>query len=160
MIWRKRFGVELTPEVDSAHLPDNVVAALMAGDDPGNQAIQQFACAALALPPGPDLNHLDNADKMRVLDAFLALIDLVRFEAMCRLGWVEDFKLRTRPVVELALDPAEAGEGFTKGLPALTINHPDYEAFVHTPEMERAVLVRRSIPTAIQAFGRRYGNRP
>jgi hypothetical protein len=157
--WRRRFGCEFDPGFGAADLPDQVLAELITGDADGNLALNQFILGARGLPAASDVESLDRDEKMAVLEAFLLLIDLCRFEAMHRLLWVADFDERRRPLLDLVLETRPPGFSALTP-PDVLPTHPEYPAWLETYELERPAFLRKTIPTAIIAFRRRAGVRP
>jgi hypothetical protein len=155
-LWRRRFGHVFEPGFTAADVPDRVLADLIAGDSAGNQALNQFILGTHGFPPDQDVATLDRSAKMLVLEAFLLLIDLFRFEAMHRLHWVDDFEERRRPVLDLALGSGPSGIAALQPPPVLE-THPDYPAWLAAGDLERPAFVRKTIPTAIVAFRHRAG---
>ncbi len=154
--WRRRFGREFEPGFTAADVPDEVLAVLIAGDAAGNLALNEFILSARGFAPGRDVESLDRAEKMVVLEAFLLLIDLFRFEAMHRLQWVDDFDERRRPVLDFVLGSRPSGFSALTP-PAVLATHPDYPAWLATGDLERPAFLRKTIPTAIIAFRQRAG---
>jgi hypothetical protein len=156
--WRRRFGREFNPHFTAADVPDEILAALISGDAAGNLALNEFILGARGCPPGQDVASLDRTEKMIVLEAFLLLIDLFRFEAMHRLQWVADFDDRRRPVLDLVLGSRPSGFSALTP-PAVLPTHPDYPAWLAAGDLEKPAFLRKSIPTAIIAFRQRAGSR-
>lgn len=101
------------------------------------------------------LDDMEDADKMKVMDTVLALVDRVRFELMRRLGWVEEIPGGESPIIQLAQQAWRQETGFAREVPCLSQVHPDYETYARLNPMDRAVFIRRLIPRAVAAFQKR-----
>jgi len=154
--WQRRFGRRFAPDLAAADLPDQVLAELITGEGPGNQALNDFILGARGFSPGRNVEDVDRAEKMVVLESFLVLIDVLRFEAMFRMKWVQDFPDRQRALVdfvgETRVSPVSALEP-----PAIRETHPEYPAYQNLGDLERPAFLRQTIPAAILAFRRRTG---
>jgi hypothetical protein len=98
------------------------------------------------------LDDLDNDIKMKIMDTAFALVDLVRFEVMSRLGWVVTTPAAEAPIIDLVRQAWRLGAGFGQAHPALSAEHPDYPAYARLNSMDRVVFLRRLIPRAVACF--------
>lgn len=156
--WQRRFGHRFPSDFTAADLPDPVLAELITGEGPGNQALNDFILGARGFSPGRNVEDVDRAEKMVVLESFLVLIDVLRFEAMYRMKWVRDFSARRRPLVEFVGETRQSPISALEP-PSILETHPEYPAYQNLGDLERPVFLRQTIPTAILAFRRRTGSR-
>lgn len=98
------------------------------------------------------LDDLDSAAKLKIMDTAFALVDLVRFEVMRRLGWVEASPELNLPIIELVRQAWRREGRFSREAPRLSSTHPDYEKFTRLNPMDQAVCLRRLIPQAVSQF--------
>ena len=63
------------------------------------------------------LDDLDNDIKMKIMDTAFALVDLVRFEVMHRLGWVVTMPAVEAPIIDLVRQAWRLGAGFGQASP-------------------------------------------
>jgi hypothetical protein len=102
-----------------------------------------------------DFFHLDKAEKMEVIDISIYLLDQLRFECMRRLDWLESGSEQPLPIVEIVEQhPILKGLG-PASIPTLNQSHPKYQIYKGLPELEKETFLRKQIPEAINAFGKR-----
>jgi hypothetical protein len=108
------------------------------------------------------LDDLDSEAKLKIMDTAFALVDRVRFEVLRRLGWVEAVPGMERAIIELVQQAWRRESAFTREVPQLAPQHPQYEAYLRLNPRDRAVFIRRLIPRAVAAFREQVaaGNRP
>ncbi len=101
------------------------------------------------------LDDLEDAAKLKIMDTALALVDLVRFELMRRLGWVEAVPQGMVAIVQLVQQLWRRETAKPVEAPGLSPSHPDYQAYTQLNPMDRAVFIRRLIPQAVAAYRER-----
>jgi hypothetical protein len=89
---------------------------------------------------------------MNVTDVTLFLLDLARFEAMYRLGWLDDYPFLKVPLIDLIQTFNEQFSAVRNNSPALSSAHPLYEEYVAEFEGDRHAFIRKLIPEAIKVF--------
>ncbi len=89
---------------------------------------------------------------MCVTDITLFLLDLVRFEAMFRLGWLEDYPFLEVPLVDLVQTFQTQFSAAGNIPPALSETHPLYGKYSAEFESDRHSFIRKLIPEAIKTF--------
>jgi hypothetical protein len=152
--WRRRFGdATLHLQTTLAELGDWTLYRLAQPGDESSAAYYEFI-TAVRCSSALDDDQL-RQEEIRCLEIHLGLSDQVRFELMCRLGWLEPFHARRLPLVDLVrrfdtLQP-ELADQILAPAPAL----PHQAALAELPPRERLVRLRQLIPQALLDFARR-----
>ena len=108
----------------------------------------------LGLGSGFELNELDSENKMIVIDRYLFLLDIVRYEYMKRAGWLESYPGENLALVEMIIDFAELGPSLQARLPELSQNHADYKLFLEMNTFEKTEFIRKLIPEILKEIER------
>jgi len=152
--WRRRF--KSPPVLDQntlcSDLPDELILFLAEDDEGSRFIIHDLLMGVLGLGSGYELESLPAEKLIPLLDVYFLLIDRVRFECMRRLGWVNDFPLGQKPIIDLIRDYREEEASIKAETPELNPNHPAYPEYVLLPELEKSAFVRRTIPEAVKQF--------
>ena len=120
--------------------------------------LYEFIMGIRGLGGGPRFHHLENNDKMAVVDVTLFLLDQLRFQAMRRLGWVDDFPTFHIPLVEL-VDGATTRFSSLRGrVPQLSSGHPLHAEYKDAFEGDKSSVIRKLIPASIVAFQDKCGS--
>lgn len=101
------------------------------------------------------LDDLEYTAKLKIMDTAFALVDLVRFEVMRRLGWVEEVTGGEIPIIQLVQESWRQETDYVPEVPRLSREHPDYPDYAALNSMDRVVFIRRLIPQAVAAFQER-----
>ena len=88
--WGRRFGISLDDNTSIRRLDNPVIKYLVRGNEDSSSALYELIMGMKGLGLAPRFHYLDSESKMNVTDITLFLLDLVRFEAMHRLGWLDD----------------------------------------------------------------------
>lgn len=148
--WALRMGYRLSSRATVASLPDRLILLLAESDPRGASLLEELVCLIILGKRQPVIS-LPALVRMRVLEISLFLLDLVRFECMTRLDWIEPQAAREKPLVEiLSREPRELKE-LTRPL-RLRQDHPHFHRFEALPIMEREAFLRRMIPQALELF--------
>lgn len=156
--WLARFKEQFGPETG---LQDLSPATLLYLASPGEENLYVFfdlIMGTLGLGESVRfrLNDLEDAAKLKIIDAAFALVDRVRFELMRRLGWVaEDIPGGESPIIQLVQQAWRRESDFAREVPRLCQDHPDYESYARLNPMDQVVFIRRLIPRAVGAFQER-----
>lgn len=87
-----------------------------------------------------------------LLNVYFFITDQARFECMRRLGWVEVVPRGDKPIIEVVMAAATYEYASLLETPAPTPLHPCYSEDARSNGMDRAALVRRYAPQAIEQF--------
>ena len=150
--WSRRFRTSLDEDTTIRQLDNLVIKYLVQGGEDSAMALYELIMGIKGLGSGARFHYLDSASKMGVTDITLFLLDLIRFEAMYRLGWLENYTFLELPLVDLiqSFKPQFSAPGITS--PALSAAHPLYQEYLAEFEGDRNSFVRKLIPEAIKAF--------
>jgi hypothetical protein len=102
------------------------------------------------LGSGFEFNELDSKDKVSVMDMYLFLLDLIRFEYMKRLGWLDSYPGENFTIVELILQFDQLAPGMRARPPSLSKDHPAYGLFSEMNQFEKEELIRKLLGDALQ----------
>lgn len=150
--WALGMGYRISTKVAVAGLPDRLLL-LLAESDPRGTSLLEELVSLMVLGKKQPVTLLAPHTRMRILEVSLCVLDLVRFECMTRLGWIEPQPARQIPLVEiLSKEPRELKE-LTSPL-RLRQDHPYYHRFEALPLLEREAFLRRMIPQALELFRR------
>lgn len=151
-LWSRRFGKGFEDETSIRDLDSAIVRYLIRGGEDSAMALYEFIMGIMGLGAGPRFHYLETNNKMGVTDITLFLLDLLRFEAMCRLGWLVNYPFLTVPLLDLVQNFRSQFSAARHQSPALSPSHPKYTLYLAQFEGDRNSFVRRMIPEAIQAF--------
>jgi hypothetical protein len=152
--WLDRFQEQFGPDTRLHDLSPSTLLYLATPGEENLYAIFDLVMGAQGLGGSLRfrLNDLDNDTKMKIMDTAFALVDRVRFEVMCRLGWVAAVPEAHIPIIELVRQAWRLGPGFGQEAPVLAPDYPDYPAYARLNPMDRMVFLRRLIPRAVVRF--------
>ncbi len=150
--WSRRFRTSLDEDTSIRQLDDSVIRYLVRGGEDSATALYELIMGIGGLGPGTRFHYLDSASKMSVTDITLFLLDLVRFETMYRLGWLEDYSFLEVPLVDLIQSFKHQFSAARHSSPPLCSTHPLYEEYAAEFEGDRNSFVRKLIPEAIKTF--------
>jgi hypothetical protein len=150
--WSRRFGTSFNENTSIRSLDNPVIGYLVRGNEDSAMALYELIMAIKGLGPGPRFHYLDSRSKMCVTDITLLLLDLVRFEAMYRLGWIDDYPFLNVPLVDIIGNFKDRFSAASNDSPVLSRSHPLYTEYLSEYESDRNVFVRKLIPDAIKTF--------
>jgi len=154
--WSRRFAESFDEKTTIADLSDPTLGVLIRGDEEASLCLHDFVMGVMGLGQGLRFHFLDNTMKMSVMDLTFFLLDQLRFEAMKRLGWLEDHPCLHVPMVDLVSFFRDTSPREIYDTPALARSHPGFEEYEKTLGGDRGAYVRRLIPDAIKEFLKRY----
>ncbi len=150
--WSRRFGKAFEDGTSIRDLDSSIVRYLIRGGEDSAMALYEFIMGVMGLGAGPRFHHLETNNKMGVTDITLFLLDLLRFEAMYRLGWLVNYRFLTVPLLDLVQNFRSQFSAARHQSPSLAPSHPKYILYLAQFESDRGSFVRKMIPEAIQAF--------
>lgn len=150
--WGRRFGISFDENTSVRRLDNQVIKYLVTGNEDSSAALYDLIMGIKGLGQAPRFQYLDSDSKMGVTDITLFLLDLVRFEAMYRLGWLDDYPFLKVPLVDVIQTFPDQSSAARNSLPVLSSAHPLYEQYVTEFEGDRHSFIRKLIPEAIKAF--------
>lgn len=150
--WNRRFCEPFDENTRLVDLGDETLAKLIQPGEDSSMAIYEFIMGVQGLGTGTRFHFLENLDKMALMDITLFFLDQLRFEAMRRLGWVEESRTSRIPLVDLVTQFQTRFSADRHKTPALSPSHPRYEQYQQTFEGDRAAFIRRLTPEALEIF--------
>lgn len=150
--WSRRFGVVFADDTSVRDLDSSVIRFFIRGGEESAMALYEFIMGVQGLGAGQRFHHLDSDNKMRVMDITLFLLDLMRFEAMYRLEWLDEYDLLKTPMLDLVQNFRKEFWVNRHAAPSFNPAHPLFEQYNAQFEGDRNSFVRKLIPEAIQAF--------
>ena len=100
--------------------------------------------------------YLSPADRLKIVDIQLFLADLVRFEMMHRIKWIDDYLNRECALIELILTYDDTDYSQFTNPPQLSKSHPRFDEFDRKIPREKVVMARQLYPEALIAFKERF----
>ncbi len=150
--WRQRLGHTPVHGERLADLPAPVLAELAELGHQATLALYDVVLGVRGWGPGERYPHLESREKLEALDAFLFLVDQVRFELMARLGWLEPTKVRGHSIIDMAKNHRSIAATEGQEPLRLTQTYPGYDQVRRRLEREPEAAVRSVIPQALAAF--------
>jgi hypothetical protein len=150
--WWLRFGVSFDENTSIRQLDDQVIKYLAYGKEGSSTALYELIMGIKGLGRAPRFHYLDSESKMGVTNITLFLLDMVRFEAMYRLGWIEDYPFLEVALIDLVQAFQEQFAAARNKPPALSKAHPLYAEYLAQFEGDRHSFIRKLIPEAIKTF--------
>jgi len=152
--WLARFKEEFGPETRLVNLSPHTLLFLAT---PGEENLYVYfdlvmGARGLGASLRFKVDDVDNATKLKIMDAAFALVDRVRFEVMRRLGWVDAVPGGQLPLIEQVQQAWRQGAAFAREVPRLSPAHPGYPAYSKLGPMDQTVFIRRLIPSAVAEF--------
>lgn len=94
-----------------------------------------------------------------LLNAYFFVTDQARFECMRRLGWVSSIPRGDQPIIESVIQSDSYSYADLMETPAPTPAHPSYQEDARCNGLDRAALVRKVSPDAVQLFKENHGRK-
>jgi hypothetical protein len=101
---------------------------------------------------GFEFYDLSPEEKIEVIDEYLFFLDMIRFECMKRLGWLESYPGEEISLAELIIRFDKLAPLLQAKVPVLDKSHPAFERFKDLDTMDKESFVRKMIPKAIGEF--------
>jgi hypothetical protein len=101
---------------------------------------------------GFEFYELSPEEKIEVIDEYLFLLDMIRFECMKRLGWLESYPGEDISLAELIIRFEKLAPHLQAKVPILDKRHPSFEKFKNMDTIDKESFVRKMIPKAIGEF--------
>ncbi|MDR3555891.1 MAG: hypothetical protein P4L55_14130 [Syntrophobacteraceae bacterium] len=150
--WHRRFGIRFDENATVRILDASVIRFLARGNEDASCAFYELIMGIKGLGHAARFHFLDGRSKMCVTDITLFLLDLVRFEAMFRLGWIEDYRSLKVPLLDIIEDFQDKFAESRHTAPVLATAHPLYKEYAAQFDMDRHAFIRRLIPEAMKVF--------
>jgi len=153
--WRKRFHEDYGLRTRITDLSNLTLCCLAEPGEDSDALLNSLITGFLGYDERNVFGELAPADQTRIIDIHLFLADQIRFELMHRMGWIEtgsDFY----PIAEIVRDFARIRTHFAAAFPRLAQSHPAYGEYIRLIHRDQQVLIRRLLPSALEAFKESY----
>ncbi len=102
------------------------------------------------LGSGFEFNELSPKKKMAIIDQYLFMLDLIRFECMKRLGWLTSYPGEDFTLVELIKEFDRLAPSLQAKVPVLSQDHAAYEQYSTMNTYDKEGFVRKLIPEVLK----------
>jgi len=147
--WNSRFNTQYHLGTKAQDIGNEALKFLIQGKGEGLFYIYDLIMHIEGLGSGAHFYELPPEQKMRVIDRFLLILDILRFEYMKRLGWIKDYPGQEYTLVDLILSYEQLAPSLRAQIPSLSRNHPLYQKFCLLNYKEKEILIRKLIPKAL-----------
>ena len=153
--WRKRFGEDCDAETCLADLSDKTLFFLAQPGEDSSIAYYEMIMGVLDMGPATKFNYLPTQDQMQVVDIHLFLADHMRFEMMCRLGWLAEHDCQKNSIINLVQNHRRMRENCKNNPPGLSPSHPGHATYQKLIPREKEVFIRQLLREALEKFEER-----
>jgi len=153
--WKKRFSESFDADTRPRDLSDTTLSALIEGSEEASMPLYELIMGVLGLGKGPRFYSLETSEIMLVTDITLFLLDQLRFEALRRLGWIDDWHTVHIPLLDLVEQFSTTFSNLKRGTPRLSSRHPRFQEYLTIFEADQGPFIRRLIPQAVKLFQER-----
>lgn len=150
--WEKRFCEFFSLSTRLGDISDKTLYRLAYPGDESSQAFYELIMGALEMGPAAGFGYLKDSEKMRVVDTHLFLADNIRFELMRRLNWLGGIATQDEPLIALVQETEAIKARYQGQIPELSPTHPEYNNYRSQIPRDREALIRRLLPSALEAF--------
>lgn len=155
--WQKRFDETFTFETRLPDLSSHIIGILAEPGEKSASIYYELIMGVLDLGHLPRFEFLQPAERLRVVDTHLFLADLVRYEMMQRIGWIDDYSDRDRSLIDLIESYESSDYSRYSNPPQLSRCHPQFDDFNQRITREKEVMLRQLHQEALEAFRSRFG---
>lgn len=148
--WVTRFKEVFDLKTKPSDISSETLSHLAKGKGENAFCLYDLIMNLLELGSGFELNELDSEDKMAVIDRYLLLLDIVRFECMKRAGWLESYPGENHALTEVIIDFMKLGPSLQARLPELSQDHADYKLFLEMNTFEKTEFIRKLVPEILK----------
>jgi len=140
-----------------ADLPDEIILFFGEETPASRNSFYDLIMNANRLGSGDDFESQPFERLSTLLNVYFFITDQARFECMRRLGWLETIPKADKPLIEVVMDPASYDYASLLETPVPTPLHPCYDQDAQMKGLDRAALVRRYAPQAIEQLKVKVG---
>ncbi len=148
--WVSRFHEAFDFKTRPADISLETLSQLAKGKGENAFCLYDLIMNLLELGSGFELNELASEEKMIVIDRYLFLLDIIRFEYMKRYGWLNSYPGENLALAEVIIDFMKLGPSLQARLPELSQDHPDYKLFLEMNTFEKTEFIRKLIPEILK----------
>ena len=157
--WKRLFAsiTRFDEHTKWADLPDEVVLFFCEESSASKHSFYDLIMNSHRLGSGHEFEIQPFERLSTLLNVYFFITDQARFECMRRLGWLETIPKADKSLIEVVMDPSSYEYASLLETPAPTRLHPCFEEDAQTKGMDRAALVRRWTPEAVEQFRVKVG---
>jgi hypothetical protein len=148
--WSSRFKEPFGMKTRLSQISLKTLSYLAQGKDKGTFYLYDLIMNVKDLGSGFEFEELSPKKKMAVIDHYLFLLDLIRFECMKRLGWLDRYPGEDIPLVEFITQFDKIAPGLRAQVPVLNDRYPGYERYLAMNTFDKEAFVRKLIPKALK----------
>lgn len=152
--WVTRFKEAFYFKTRPCDISSETLSHLAKGKGENAFCLYDLIMNLLELGSGFELNELDSEEKMTVIDRYLFVLDIIRFEYMKRAGWLESYPGENLALAEVIIDFTKLGPSLKARLPDLSPDHPNYNLFLEMNTFEKTEFIRKLIPEILKEIER------
>lgn len=153
--WLKRFGESYGQTTRLSDISDRTLYFLAVPGELSNVAFYELIMGILDLGEASEFHNIDRDKQMQVMDIHLFLVDIVRFEMMHRLGWIDKLPCEGYSLLEMVQDFDKLKLKCKGKPPELLENHPDYHAYRELTRKDKESFIRRLLNNALETFNKK-----
>ncbi|MBW2029566.1 MAG: hypothetical protein JRH06_05685 [Deltaproteobacteria bacterium] len=148
--WESEFGEPFGLDTTLGQISAKTLALLAEGRNKSTFYLLDLIMNLQGMGSGFDFGGRSPKEQIAIMDRHLFLLDLIRYEYMKRLGWLESYPGEESTLVELVINFEKLAPGLKADTPALDPNHPAYGVFRSASILEKEELIRKLIPRALE----------
>jgi len=153
--WSKRFGELYNNETRLSDLADETLFFLAQPGEDSAVAYYELIMGVLGLGEGLEFYYIDKKDQLIIMDIHLFLADQIRFEMMCRLGWLGSFPCDQYTLLEIVQHFDQVKIACKDKHPELTTSHHNYGTYRKLMRRDKDAFIRRMFREALNIFKER-----
>lgn len=150
--WQKRYGETFDRTTRFSDLSDCVLLSLAQPGETNAQPYYELIMGVFDWGNPVKFYYLSDEQRMRVIDIHLFLADLVRFELMKRLGWVEWYAGEGDTILDLVRRFDKLRVECRNNPPRLAETHSAHAEYCALTSRDQEVFIRRLLPEALETF--------
>ena len=147
--WVSRFKEKFEVNTRLSDISSQTLSFLAQGKDKGTFYLYDLIMNVKGLGSGFEFNELSPKNKMSVMDQYIFLLDLIRFECMKRLGWLDNYPGEEIALVDLITQFDRLAPGLQAKVPSLSRNHADFKEYSMLNTLDKEAFIRKLIPKAL-----------
>jgi hypothetical protein len=148
--WESRFKEEFGLETRLSQISFKTLSFLAQGKDKGTFYLYDLIMNLQGLGSGFEFNELSPKKKMVIIDQYLFMLDLIRFECMKRLGWLTSYPGEDFTLVELIKGFDRLAPNLQAKVPVLSRDHAAYVQYSSMNTYDKEGFVRKLIPEVLK----------
>ncbi len=150
--WRKRFSESFHHRTRFSDLEHSTIHILAEPGEKSALIFYELIMDTLDLGNINKFNFLKPVDRLKVMDIHLFLADLVRFEMMHRIEWIDSYSNCDRSLIELVVQHDASDYSRYSNPPQLSESHPLFTSFQEQIVREKEVMIRQLFSDALKEF--------